>query len=71
MKHFLPRLFLLSMPALLLSILSLSASAIGNPDDFFIDTDTPVDGGIGILVAAGIAYGLKKVRDERKKKNRV
>ncbi|MBC7687711.1 MAG: hypothetical protein H7211_05985 [Aquabacterium sp.] len=68
MKHFLPRLFLLSMPALLLSILSLSASAIGNPDDFY-DTDTPVDGGIGILVAAGIAYGLKKVRDERKKKN--
>jgi len=28
----------------------------------------PIDGGISLLVAAGIGYGVKKVRDARKKK---
>jgi len=23
----------------------------------------PIDGGIGILIAAGVAYGIKKIRD--------
>jgi len=27
----------------------------------------PIDGGISLLVAAGIGYGAKKVRDARKK----
>lgn len=30
--------------------------------------DTPIDGGIGLLVAAGVGYGIKKVRDSRRKK---
>ena len=34
----------------------------GNPD-------VPIDGGIGLLVAAGIGYGIKKTRDARKKRN--
>ncbi len=29
--------------------------------------DTPIDGGLSILIGAGVAYGLKKVRDQRKK----
>ena len=29
----------------------------------------PVDGGISILIAAGVAYGSKKIYDHRKKKN--
>ena len=33
----------------------------GNPD-------APIDGGISLLVAAGIGYGVKKVRENRKKK---
>lgn len=41
-----------------------SAAQIGNPGD---DTDLPIDGGLSILVAAGVGYGIKKVRDERKK----
>jgi len=36
-------------------------------DPVLFDTDTPIDGGIGILVAAGVAYGIKKYRDERKR----
>ena len=29
----------------------------------------PIDGGAGILLAAGAAYGLKKIRDYRKSRN--
>ena len=29
--------------------------------------DVPIDGGLSILIGAGVAYGIKKVRDERKK----
>ncbi len=28
--------------------------------------DVPVDGGISLLVAAGVGYGAKKLRDKRK-----
>jgi hypothetical protein len=28
---------------------------------------TPIDGGLSILLAAGGAYGIKKIRDSRKK----
>ena len=28
---------------------------------------TPIDGGLGILLAGGAAYGLKKLRDHRNK----
>ena len=27
----------------------------------------PIDGGLGFLIAAGVGYGVKKVRDSRKK----
>ena len=30
--------------------------------------DAPIDGGLSILIAAGVGYGVKKVRDGRKKK---
>jgi hypothetical protein len=26
----------------------------------------PIDGGLGFLIAAGVGYGIKKVRDSRK-----
>jgi hypothetical protein len=28
--------------------------------------DTPIDGGLGLLLAAGAAYGVKKYRDGKK-----
>ena len=31
--------------------------------------DVPIDGGLSLLLAAGVGYGVKKIRDERKKKN--
>lgn len=36
------------------------------PDCAGYDPDVPIDGGAGILVAAGVAYGIKKIRDKRK-----
>ncbi len=32
-----------------------------------IPDDTPIDGGLSLLLAAGAAYGVKKYRDHRKK----
>ena len=41
---------------------------IGDPGD---DPDAPIDGGISLLIAAGVGYGLKKAHDKRKKSNTV
>lgn len=30
-------------------------------------SDVPVDGGLSLLVAAGVGYGAKKIREKRKK----
>lgn len=37
---------------------------LGDPGD---DPDAPIDGGVSLLVAAGVGYGIKKARDQRKK----
>ncbi len=39
-------------------------SAPGGPEN----PDVPIDGGLSILLAAGVAYGAKKGYDKRKKK---
>lgn len=33
------------------------------------DTNTPIDGGLSLLIAAGVGYGVKKYRAAKKKKN--
>ncbi len=30
-------------------------------------SQAPLDGGVSLLIAAGIGYGVKKIRDKRKK----
>jgi len=40
---------------------------IGDPGAVGPDPDVPIDGGLSILIAAGVGYGIKKLRDERKK----
>jgi hypothetical protein len=32
------------------------------------DPDVPIDGGLSLLIAAGVGYGAKKYRDSRKQK---
>jgi len=46
----------------------LLSKAQGPPDSDPGDPDAPIDGGVGLLVAAGIGYGIKKVRDNQKEK---
>ena len=41
--------------------------AVAGPRGLSDPTGAPIDGGISLLVAAGIGYGAKKVRDARKK----
>ena len=41
---------------------------ICDPSLAYAGTSAPIDGGVSLLIAAGIGYGIKKVRDERKRK---
>ena len=53
---------MLSIPSLLI--------AQTDPPDFPGDVDdVPFDGGVSVLIAAGIAYGLKKAYDNKRQKN--
>ena len=38
------------------------------PTDPGGDVDAPIDGGLSLLIAAGVGYGAKKVKEARKKK---
>ena len=42
---------------------------IANAQDGFgeVVSDVPVDGGLSLLVAAGVGYGAKKIRENRKR----
>jgi len=35
-------------------------------DDAGADVDLPIDGGLSLLVAAGVGYGAKKLKENRK-----
>lgn len=46
------------------------SAQIGDPpEDPVGDPDAPIDGGVSLLIAAGVGYGLKKANDRRKKSN--
>lgn len=64
MKNYSRRVISISLLVLSICFLPKSTNALGNPGD---DPDIPIDGGVSLLVAAGVAYGIKKIRDERKK----
>ncbi len=58
----------LLIPGLFLAVFSLipefSNAQIGDPGD---DPDAPIDGGVSLLIAAGVGYGIKKAKDSRQK----
>ncbi len=65
------RNFILSAAVLILSSLLFyppSAFAVATPPGN--GDEIPLDGGLSVLVAAGIAYGAKKAYDKRKKERR-
>jgi hypothetical protein len=51
---------LLALAGIALPVISL---AQGGPPD---PEDTPIDGGLSFLIAAGSAYGIKKYREHKK-----
>ncbi len=57
---------MLLIACVLLTIPFLHAFA-GSPSSPGGEIGAPIDGGISLLVAAGIGYGAKKVKDARKK----
>ena len=48
--------------------LLLTTIVLAQPGDPGGDPDVPIDGGIGLLIAAGALYGSKKIYEARRKK---
>jgi len=56
---------------LVLGTVSVSLAQFVGPPSFTPDVlDNPIDGGLGLLLGAGAAYGAKKIRDHRKSKSK-
>ena len=54
---------------LMFSTVMLGMAQFVGPPSFTPDVlDNPIDGGLGLLLGAGAAYGAKKLRDHRNRK---
>jgi len=53
----------------MIAIVILSTPMLSIAQDPGDDPDAPLDGGTGILIAAGVGYGIKKMKEARKKKS--
>jgi hypothetical protein len=71
MKRFCLSLVIAS--SFLLFLLAIPLSGHAQLGDDFVDPDAavPIDGGLSILLAAGIGYGVKKAHEQRKKNKSV
>lgn len=49
----------LSLLCIVMPLLTLAQEGPADPQD------TPIDGGLGLLIAAGVGYGVKKYRDAK------
>jgi hypothetical protein len=58
--------FILSITFTVLSVAAFAQAAPNSSGAFEPVTDVPVDGGIALLVAGGIGYGVKKLYDRKK-----
>ncbi len=63
MKNSINKMFPVLLMISLLILPSLVFAQPGFGDDV---PDVPIDGGLSVLLAAGAAYGVKKVRDRKK-----
>lgn len=62
------KLLLITGISLMLSVGAFAQTDPGNGNDGLPDPDAPFDGGVSLLVAAGVAYGVKQWRSSRKSK---
>ena len=67
MKYFTITVFLATILLCIFSVLPISGYAqLGDPGED-PDAPVPVDGGVVLLIAAGVGYGVKKANEQRKK----
>ncbi|WP_210513947.1 PID-CTERM protein-sorting domain-containing protein [Hymenobacter terricola] len=66
MKHYLFSAALLLAVWSLASVSALAQPGSGGPAPGTAPTDTPIDGGISLLLAGGVGYGLRKLQARRK-----
>lgn len=64
MKTYLKCITLTAILVIVLNILPKPAFAQVDPGE---DPDAPIDGGIAVLLAAGVGYGVKKYRSSKQK----
>ena len=57
---------IITLLVFMLILTNLAHAQIGDPGG---DVDAPIDGGLSLLIAAGAGYGVKKVREEMRKKS--
>lgn len=65
MKHLLSSATLLVAIWALTSISALAQPGSGGPTPGAAPTGVPIDGGASLLLAGGVAYGLRKLRTRR------
>ncbi|MFI5159253.1 MAG: PID-CTERM protein-sorting domain-containing protein [Sphingobacteriales bacterium] len=69
MKKFAKYFLVLGLIMIILICIPVLVHAQTDPNCDPLDPGCPIDGGVGILLAAGIGYGIKKAKDLRKIKN--
>jgi len=55
------------VPAVVLTLITMVLPFLAMAQDPGCGPDCPIDGGLSLLLAAGVGYGVKKYRDGRKK----
>jgi hypothetical protein len=66
MKHVKTILTVTIVMIVLCFLPSLANAQACDPSDPNYPNCVPIDGGLSLLIAAGVGYGIKKVRDSRK-----
>ena len=52
---------------LLIALISITSLLHAQPPGPGGENDAPIDGGLSLLIAGGVGYGVKKIREKRKK----
>lgn len=59
-------LFSVAFSAILFTFDAQAQPSSGGPTPGIVPTETPIDGGVSLLLAAGVTYGLRRLRERQK-----